>query len=56
MARVGAIFHRPKGPHCDCPIVRRISEGVAPPARSSRKPVARVDLDNLWPSASWIKR
>ncbi len=38
------------------PTSLRISAAVAPCARSSRKPVASVDFDSLWPSASRIRR
>src|ERR1700730_10869509 len=36
------------------PIRARISAGLAPAARSSRKPVAPVDLESLCPAASRI--
>ncbi len=38
------------------PIIERMSAGDAPPARSSRSPVARVDFDSLRPSPSRIRR
>ena len=38
------------------PIIARISAGAAPPARSSRSPVAQVDFDSFRPSASRIRR
>ncbi len=38
------------------PIIERMSAGDAPPARSSRNPVARVDFDSLRPSPSRIRR
>ena len=38
------------------PTRRRISAGLAPCARNSRRPVAAVDFDSFLPSASWISR
>ena len=38
------------------PTNRRMSSGVAPPLRNSRRPVAEVDLDSLRPSASRTRR
>src|SRR6185312_225980 len=38
------------------PTTRRMSAGVAPAARSSRKPVALVDLDSFRPAPSRIRR
>jgi hypothetical protein len=44
------------GRHQDRPTRRRMSAGVAPAARSSRKPVALVDFESFRPAPSRMRR
>ena len=40
----------------ESPTIRRMSAGVAPRPRNSRRPVARVDFDSFFPSSSRTRR